>query len=368
MSSIAKEAASSAMGKTKDYKSEFWTRIGLVLVLATLLVLLFCPQVLSDAFNAMVSTAHPVVINTGVLSTMSVSIIVSVIMGRLLERLGFTDALMRIFLPWCRLIKINPAVLIPSIYNILGDINASGKISGPILEKSNATKDEIKIAICTMVQSQQSFSTFMLGMTCLTLCGARVFAVVVIAIFLPLIIVPAVLRLTIWRDCRPVELTELPTFTPVDKSILNTLFGAGQEGAHILFMLILPAFAVVFGFIGLLNYMGLWEPFNAVCTAILTSLHIDPATGLTSILSSPTLAMTNLKDTAATLDPRLVIGSFVLAASGFPLSVIFGQIPIIWSDSTKLTSAESLRAALFGALLRLLTAGFVATVLGGLLF
>lgn len=352
----------------KITKGELWTRIGIVLVVLALITLIFFPEKLSNAFSAMVERAHPVVINTGILSTMSVSIIISVIVGRLLERLGFTDALMHLFLPWCKIIKINPAVLIPSIYNILGDINASGKISGPILKKSHATKDEMKIAICTMMQSQQSFSTFMIGISCLTLCGARVFAVVAIAIVLPLIIVPFALRHTIWKDCKSVEIKDLPTFTPTDKSILNTLFAAGQEGAHILFMLILPAFAVVFGFIGLVNYVGLWEPFSNMCTSLLTFFNIDPDTGLVSILSSPTLAMTNLKDIAASLDPRLVIGSFVLAASGFPFSVIFGQIPIIWSEATDLTTGEAMRAALLGAVLRLLTAGFVATVLGSLLF
>ena len=78
--------------------------------------------------------------------------------------------------------------------------------------------------------------------------------------------------------------------------------------------------------------------------------------------------MTNLKEIAATVNPRLVIGSFTLAASGFPLSVIFGQVPIIWSEATDLKPGEAMRAALLGGVLRLLTAGFIATVLGGLLY
>ncbi len=345
-----------------------WTKIGLVLVVAAMATLAFCPTVLSEGFDAMVNRAYPVAITLAVTGTLAASILISVIMGRLLERLGFTDALMYIFLPWCKKIKINPAVLIPAIYNILGDINASGKIAGPILQRTGATKDEKKIAICTMMQSQASFSTFMLGMSALTLCGAKVFGVVIIAIFAPLVIAPAVLRLTIWKDCKAVEIEDLPEFTPTDKSILNTLFAAGQEGAHILFFLIVPAFAVVYGFIGLLEYAGIWVYFNDALTALLTVMNIDPATGMVSLLSSPTLAMTQLKEIAAEMDPRLVIGSFVLAASGFPLSVIFGQIPIIWSEATDLTMGEALRAALLGGVLRLLTAGFVATVLGSLLF
>ena len=127
--------------------------VGIVLVILSMFGLFAAPQHISGAFNSMVARAHPVVINTGILSTMSVSIILSVMMGRILERLGFTDALMRIFLPFAKLINVNAAILIPSIYNILGDINASGKIAGPILQQSGATKDEKKIAIFTMIQS-----------------------------------------------------------------------------------------------------------------------------------------------------------------------------------------------------------------------
>ncbi len=59
--------------------------------------------------------------------------------------------------------------------------------------------------------------------------------------------------------------------------------------------------------------------------------------------------MAQLKDVAATLDPRFVVGSFVLGASGFPLSVLFGQIPAIWSESTDLNEKEALGAAILGA-------------------
>ena len=117
-------------------------------------------------------------------------------------------------------------------------------------------------------------------------------------------------------------------------------------------MLIIPAFAVVFGCIGLIDYMGLWQPFNDACTVVLSFLNIEPTSGIVSILSSPTLAMTNLKEIAATVNPRLVIGSFTLAAS----------------EATDLKPGEAMRAALLGGVLRLLTAGFIATVLGGLLY
>jgi len=273
---------------------------------------------------------------------------------------------MRVFVPIGKMFKFNPAVMIPAIYNLLGDINAAGRISGPILVKSGATLDEKKMAIFTMVQSQQSFSTFMLGLGALTIAGTRVALVVIIALFLPLLICPLVARYLIYKDCKHVEIEDIPVFTP-NTAPLTTVFSAGQEGMNVLLTLVLPAFAVVFGFIGLLDHIGVWQHLEMAIVSILTVMNIDPDTGLLSVMASPTLAMNNLNETAASLDPRLVIGSFVLASSGFPLSVIFGQIPIVWSASAEMKASDALRPALLGIFLRVLTAGFIATVLGGLL-
>ncbi len=348
-------------------KKAFSTKviIGFIVFCISMLALLFFPNNLNEGFNAMVSEAHPIIIDVGLLSTMSTSIIISVVVGRILERLGFTDAMMRLFLPIGRFLKVNCAVLIPAIYNILGDINAAGSIAGPILVKTGATNDEKKIAIFTMVQSEQSFSTFMLGLGCLTLCGARVFLVVVISIFLPLIFAPFIGRL-IWRKTKAMEVDDLPTFTP-DTPFLNGVFAAGQEGIYVLLHLVLPAFAVVFGFIGLLRYVGIWDYVNKALVSVLTFLNIDPETGILSIMASPTLAMSNLQATAASINPKWVIGSFVMAASGFPLSVILGQIPVIWAKSAEMQASEALKPALLGIVFRVLTSGFIATVLSGIL-
>ncbi|WP_313237822.1 hypothetical protein [Sporosarcina ureae] len=80
-------------------------------------------------------------------------------------------------------LKINPSVMIPSVYNSLGDINAAGKISGPILVKAKATKDEQNIAIATMIQSPQSFATLVLGLIALSIFGIHAFPSVVFLIF-----------------------------------------------------------------------------------------------------------------------------------------------------------------------------------------
>src|SRR5699024_12483023 len=106
-----------------------------------------------------------------------------------LERLGFTDGLIRIFVPVMRWMKINPAVIIPSAYNLLGDINAAGKIAGPILLKANATKYEQKIAVATMYQSPQSFSTFILCLMVLSVFFLLAFTLFIFDIFSPQVVV-----------------------------------------------------------------------------------------------------------------------------------------------------------------------------------
>lgn len=340
--------------------------VGLILVFASLLGLFFAPGSIAGFFNAMVGRVFPIVVTTTLMGTLGVSIICSVLMGRVLERLGFTDALMRIFLPVTRWLNVNTAILIPAIYNILGDINAAGRIAGPILVKAGATKDEQKIAICTMMQSQQSFSTFMFGLIALTAVGVNAAIVTIVALFLPLIIVPWLLKLTIWRNTKAVSLNELPSFTP-EVSPLTTLFSATREGAELVFLLIIPAYAAVFAIIGALEYIGVWQPIQAGLTTMLTVLSIDPKSGMTSILASPTLAMSQLKDVAAGMNPKLVVGSFVLGASGFPLSVMFAQIPVIWSGCTDLTNQEAMNAAILGAIMRIITAGAVAMFLTPLL-
>lgn len=180
--------------------------IGFGLVLLSLIGLLFKPGLIGNVFDAMVNNAYTIFKvfifgnwKDGVWSPsyVGVAIIVSVMIGRILERLGFTDALIRIFVPIMKYFRVNSAVVIPAVYNILGDINAAGWIAGPILVKAGATKDEQKIAIATMVQSQQSFSTFMLGLLAMTTVGVKVFPVIIIALFLPLVVVPPLLRFTI---------------------------------------------------------------------------------------------------------------------------------------------------------------------------
>jgi len=347
--------------KTRTSQWKTVEKVGLVILIVSLAVLMWEPKHIGDLFNLMFDKAFPVAITLYVTSRVGAAIIISVMMGRLLERLGMTDALMRIFVPIMKYIGVNAAVGVPSVYNILGDINAAGRISAPILKKSGATKDEQKIAIATMMQNPCSFSILVFGIIALS-GKANVFLVFVLSLFLPIILVPMLLKLTIWRDTKPVELKDIPFFTPEEKPILTTIYAGAREGAEVLFLLIVPACAVVFAFIGILDYIGVWAPISGAIKGMLGALNIHPDTGLTSILVGGTLAMVELMKVVQDVPASMVVGSFVLAASGWPLQVIFGQIPIIWAGPTDLSERECIFAACVGGIIRLLYAGLLATL------
>ncbi|RJS62437.1 hypothetical protein CJ483_01605 [Bacillus sp. PK3_68] len=350
--------------KTNDSRAkwQFYEGLGLLLVLSSMLLLLFKPNSLADFFSAIINEVKPVVVDIFLMSEIGIAIIASVIMGRLLERLGFTDGLIRMFVPVMKWFRINPAVIIPSVYNVLGDINAAGKIAGPILMKASATKDEQKIAVATMIQSPQSFATFVLGLIALAAFGIHAFPLVILSIFLPIIVVPFLLSITVYRSTKKVELEELPRFTP-KTPFLQTIFSSAKEGAELLFLIIIPAVAAVFFFIGILKFAGVWELLESCLSSFLTFISIEPATGLVSILAAPTLAVAQLAELSQGFDPRLIVGSFIIANSGLPLSVIFGQVPATWVESSSLNEKEVLKAALIGLIIRFITAWILGVFL-----
>lgn len=354
------EAVQATIEKKRQMtRSEY---MGFVLVVLSLGALFLYPGPVAGAFTAAAQKVQKIAFGAFVSGMVGWAIICSVVTGRLLERAGFTDALIRIFVPITRWIGVNPAVVIPGIYNILGDINAAGRITGPVLKQAKATRDEQKIAIATMVQSQQSFSTFMLGIVCLTAAKVTVFPVIIIGLFLPLIIMPFLLKHTVYRDTKAVELEELPRYTP-ETPWLPVLFGAAKEGAEVLFLIVIPAAAAVFGIIGVLEYAGIWTYINSALTALLNTFSIDMETGMVSILASPTLGMGMLTKTAASIPPKMVVGSFILASSGLPLGVVLGQIPMIWKGTSDLDETEAVKAALLGISIRIVYAFLMAEFL-----
>jgi hypothetical protein len=85
--------------------------VGLVLVAAALLGLFLAPEKIAGVFDAMVNNAF-VIFRVFIFGgSVGIAIIVSVMVGRILERLGFTDALMRIFVPIMKRFGLNSAVI-----------------------------------------------------------------------------------------------------------------------------------------------------------------------------------------------------------------------------------------------------------------
>ncbi|KYO66979.1 hypothetical protein [Thermovenabulum gondwanense] len=347
------------LGTRKMERIEY---VGLTVLGLSLAVLFFRPGVIGGIFDAMVNKTVPVIVKVYLTGTLGCAIILSVMTGRILERLGFTDALVRLYIPLARWIKITPLVIVPAIYNILGDINAAGRITAPYLKKVGATKDEQKIAVATMCQGNQSFSTLMLGILAFATGGIWAFPVIFIGLFLPVILVPLLLKVTLYRNVSFKDISDMPRFTP-STPIVPTIFNGAREGAELLFLLLIPAAAVIFAIMGALDYIGIWKPIENALTGFLGALSIDPQTGIQSILVSPTLAMNTLVQTIKNIPPRFAIGSFIIAASGFPLQIPLAQIPAVWSQNSDLTAQEALEAAVVGIIIRIISAFILAMII-----
>ena len=345
--------------------------VGLVLLIVILACVFFFDKEFSGMFDAMFTRAYKMFeFYLFGASKLGAAIVVSVMTGRVLERLGLTDALMRLFLPVMKLIKVNAAVVVGVIYNILGDVNAAGRIAGPVVMKAGCTKDEQKIAIATMCNAPCSFSIIVLGIIALSAAGINPLPVMIVGIFLPIVLVPALLKL-FWRNTKAAYIKDLPRFTP-NTSAMDTLFGSAREGAQLVFLFILPAGCVVFALIGIMEYFGIWPVVTDVLGGFFSMIGIEPMTGVDTIMTAGTLAMKNLgtyltdgtiiATTAAV--KKLIVGSFILANSAWPIQVPLGQIPAVWNGVVDLKNGEIMRAALIGCFLRLVYAAVVAQIFG----
>ena len=362
----------------KKWKPIEW--VGLALFIAFLACIFFAHEQFSGAFNAMFAKAYKMFeFYLFGSSMLGATIVVSIMTGRILERLGFTDALMRIFLPIMKYLKINAAVCVGIIYNILGDVNAAGRIAGPVVMKAGCTKDEQKIAIATLTNAPCSFSIIVLGIIALSTAGINPFPVLIVGIFLPIFLVPAFLRL-FWRDTHAADIKDLPRFTP-NTGVMDLIFGSAREGVTTVITLILPAGCAVFAIVGLLEYFGIWQIFTDSLGGLLQVIGIEPTTGIQTITVAGTLAMRTLggmvspatADAAAgalyevLADPavkKLLVGSFVLANSSWPIQVPLGQIPAVWSGVVDLKTREIMGAALIGCVIRLIYAALCAQLFG----
>lgn len=360
--------AESALQRQKWQPIEY---VGLVLLIVILACIFFFDKQFSGMFDAMFTRAYKMFeFYLFGASKLGAAIVVSVMTGRVLERLGLTDALMRLFLPIMKVIKVNAAVVVGVIYNILGDVNAAGRIAGPVVMKARCTRDEQKIAIATMCNAPCSFSIIVLGIIALSAAGINPLPVMIVGIFLPIVLVPALLKI-FWRDTKAAEIKDLPRFTP-NTSAIDTLFGSAREGAQLVFLFILPAGCVVFALIGIMEYFGIWPVITDVLGSFFSMIGIEPMTGVDTIMTAGTLAMKNLgtyltdgtiiATTAAV--KKLIVGSFIHANSAWPIQVPLGQIPAVWSGVVDLKNGEIMRAALIGCFLRLIYAAVVAQIFG----
>ena len=107
--------------------------IGLILFIAFLACIFFAHEQFSGAFNAMFARAYKMfdfyLFGTSMLGA---TIVVSIMTGRILERLGFYRRPGCVsYLPIMKYLKINAAVCVGIIYNILGDVNAAAASPAP---------------------------------------------------------------------------------------------------------------------------------------------------------------------------------------------------------------------------------------------
>src|SRR5699024_12533999 len=115
--------------------------------------------------------------------------------------------------------------------------------------------------------------------------------------------------------------------------------------------------------IGILRFAGIWQPIEAGMASLFTMLSIEADTGITSFLVAPTLAVADLANVASSIDPRLIVGSFVLANSGLPIYVLIGQILVIWAESTDLIEKEVIDISFIGMIIGIVCVSFLVFLL-----
>lgn len=335
-----------------------------------MLALLLVPQHVAGVFTAMSKKAFENVFGIYILGYIGASIIVAVALGRLLERIGMTDALVKLFAPISKLLRINPTFMIPGIYNFLGDVNAAGRITAPIMQKAGATRDEKCIAIATMMQFPPAFGSFLLGLTCLATGGINAFAALVISVFMPLVLCPLILKLTVYRNCGYRKVEEIPPFTP-HITYMDTIFGGVMEGADVLFRIIVPTTCAIFAGIALLEYFHIWFYVEYAISFVLELCKVEPTTGLFSILASGAVSLPQFHElmlSGTTFDAGTVLSTFMLGTASMQLVLPLSNIPIIWSKETDLSYGEVLVSALLGVALRLIWCAVAGWILAPVFF
>lgn len=359
-----------AVSPRKKHTWGKWALIGLVVLILFLGALLFVPEHVSGWFDAMAQKALNTVVKNWIVGATGVATIIAVMTGRILERLGMTDALIRIFRPISKLLNINPTFMIGGVYNFLGDANAAGKISAPIMKKANATEDEILIAIATMFQFPPTFASFMLGIACLSAADINAFVVLIFSVFIPLILCPLVLRVTVYRKCKYVEVDDIPTFTPTTNA-MDTIFGSAIEGAQTLYLNIVPVACAMFAIIATFEYFGVWQYIQSALYWFCELCCIDPESGVMNMIVAATVGFPALTErilAGEAIAKGVVVSTFMIGTSSFPITLPLAILPRLWSEATGVKQSKALLACVIGIVFRFICCAITGHLIAPLIF
>lgn len=358
-------------GNDKNESSKtVWTKIsilGVILFAAFMVALLLIPEHVAGLFTAMADKAFTNGFSIYLMTNVGAGIVVSVIIGRLLERGGVTDGLVKLFTPLAKVLKMNPTTLVPGLYNFLGDVNAAGRITAPILQNAKTTIDEKKIAIATMLQLPPAFGAFLYGIKLLAVGEINAFFVVVLGCLIPLFLVPLVLRFTIYRKCEYKDvMSEIPSFTPSGKNIVDTIFDGAIEGADVLIRLILPTTCAIFAIVAALEYFSVWPFIEKAFMALLQLCNIEPTTGMRTLLISGAVgqpALIELIGTGVTVESKVVVASMLFGSSCMQFVLPLCQVPIVWKKNTDLTFSQAIQACLVSWAFRMIWIALVSCLI-----
>lgn len=363
--------------KPKEEKkhSARWDKLsvlGVIIFVIFLVALLLAPGDVAGLFTAMANGAFTNGFSIYLMSSVGAGILVSIIIGRLLERGGVTDGLVKLFTPIAKLFKINPTALVPGIYNFLGDVNAAGKITAPIMENAKATTDEKKIAIATMLQLPPAFGAFLYGINLLAVGEINAFIVVILGCLIPLFLVPLVLRFTIYRKCEYKDvMDEVPSFTPRNKNIVDTIMDGAIEGFDVLIRVILPTTCAIFAAVAALQYFHVWPYIESAFQALFKLINVEPVSGMRTLLISGAVgqpALIEMIQSGTAVTTQQVVASMLFGSSCVQFVLPLCQVPAIWSKSTDLTYGQALQASLVSWVLRVIWIALVSYLIVPVIF
>lgn len=327
-----------------------WDIVGVISLVISILGLLFFTPEICGAFDYVFQDVHQTAVQTFLgAGGIAGAVIASICTGRLLERLGVSDGLVKLIVPFAKVLKINPTVFLPVIYNVLGDATVAARITFPSLRKAGCTKHEMKIAMATMLNVPTAFSTMMVGLVMLNLANVNAVPVLFINLIFPIFVVPLISRIW-WRDTKYVPMEKVPKFTP--KGNFFTIFcDSAMEGMSLVVNILVPSLAAIIIIISFLTYFGVWQYVEIVLTAFFKIINVYPEAGTLSMVVSPLVGFNlviEALNSGAVISKAIVISTFLLGNSGCIMNLTFTQLPMMLPQETGLSAGECIWAMLVG--------------------